>query len=174
MPGDADAVGVDHAESHRLVDSGLGVGDELLEVSVVGLLGIADDRERRVVDDGVTGEQEQSYSRSRVKVSCGAGDLAGRRGLGVVERIGVENRGDARALLVAGRRVERERQVEAVLALVLDEALLDGAHRGRRVGHVGHGYGWSKRRWLRRQARRRMVRACASTRSADRSATGAR
>ena len=54
-----------------------------------------------------------------------AGNLAGRRGIGIVERIGIKNRRDARALLVAGRRVERERQVKSVGALVLHQALLD-------------------------------------------------
>ena len=57
-------------------------------------------------------------------------------GIGVVERVGVEDRRNARALLVAGRRVEREREVGAVLALVLHQALLDGAHRGRGIGDV--------------------------------------
>ena len=68
VTGDTDAVGVDHTEAHAFIDSGLGIGDELLEVGVVGFLGITDDRERSVVDDGITGEQEKAILRKRVKV----------------------------------------------------------------------------------------------------------
>ena len=59
VAGDADAIAIDDAELDRLVDGRLRVVDELLEVRVVGLLRIADDRERRVVDDRVAGEQQQ-------------------------------------------------------------------------------------------------------------------
>ena len=41
--------------------------------------------------------------------------------------------------LIAGRRVERERQIQPVGALVLDQSLLDRAHLGRRIGNVGDG-----------------------------------
>ena len=38
VPGDADAVRIGHAQAHGLIDRGLGVGDELLEIRVVGFL----------------------------------------------------------------------------------------------------------------------------------------
>ena len=68
VTGDTDAVRVDHTETDADIDRGLGIGDELLEVGVVGFLGITDDRERSVVDDGVTGEREKAILCKRVKV----------------------------------------------------------------------------------------------------------
>ena len=59
VAGDADAIAIDDAELDGLVDGRLRVVDELLEVRVVRLLRIADDRERRVVDDRVAREQQQ-------------------------------------------------------------------------------------------------------------------
>ncbi len=53
MPGDPDALGIGDAELDGLVDGRLCVLDELIEVRVVRLLRIADDREGRVVDDSV-------------------------------------------------------------------------------------------------------------------------
>ena len=82
-----------------------------------------------------------------MKVSCEPDNLAGLRSVGIVERIGVKNGGNARALLIAGRRVERERQVKPVGALVLDQALLDRPHLRRRIGNVG-----DRRRWLKQSA----------------------
>ena len=75
-----------------------------LEVGVGGFLGITDDRERSVVDDGITGEQEQAISAQAGEGFLGADNLAGNRGLGKIERIGIKK------LLVAacppGSRVE--------------------------------------------------------------------
>ena len=131
---------VDHTEPHALIDSGLGIGDELLEVGVVGFLGITDDRERSVVDDGITGEQEKAILAQAGEGLLGADNLAGNRGLGVIERISMKNGGEARALLVAGWSVKGEGQVQTVGALVGDEALLDGALRE-------WGPGCGSRRW---------------------------
>ena len=66
----SDAVGVGNAKPHGLIDRGLGVGDELFQVSVVSFLRIADDGERGVVDDRVTPSSSSLYSYSWVKVSC--------------------------------------------------------------------------------------------------------
>ena len=139
VAGDADAIAIDDARADGLVDRRLRVVDELLEVRVVGLLRIADDRERRVVDDRVAGEKQQAVVVEARELLLRAADLAGRRRARVVERVRVEDRRDARALLVAGRREQRERELRAVLALVLDEALLDRAHRGRGIREVRDG-----------------------------------
>ena len=84
VTGDTDAVRVDHTETHAFIDRGLGIGDELLEVGVVGFLGITDDRERSVVDDGVTGEREKAILAQAGEGLLGTDNLAGNRGLGVV------------------------------------------------------------------------------------------
>ena len=63
VAGDADAIGIDDPELDGLVDRRLRVVDELLEIRVVRLLRIADDRERRVVDDRVSGEEQQPVLR---------------------------------------------------------------------------------------------------------------
>ena len=141
VTGDTDAVRVDHTEPHAFIDSGLGIGDELLEVGVVGFPGITDDRERSVVDDGITGEQEKAILAQAGEGFLGADNLAGNRGLGVIERIGIKNGRDPRALLVAGWSVKGEGQVQTVGALVGDEALLDGAHFGSGVWDAGQGDG---------------------------------
>ena len=89
-----------------------------------------------VVDDRVAGQQQQPVLPQPREGLLGAGNLAGRCRIGVVERIGIQDRGHARAFLIAGRRVERERQVEPVGALVFDQTLLDLAHDRRRIGNV--------------------------------------
>src|SRR5271165_1111388 len=99
VTGDTDAVGVDHTEEHALIDSGLGIGDELLEVGVVGFLGITDDRERSVVDDGITGEQEKAILAQAGEGFLGTDNLGGNRGLSVIERISIKNGWEPRALL---------------------------------------------------------------------------
>ena len=124
-------------EPHRLIHCGFRIGDELVQIGVVGFLGITDDGECSVVDDGVAREQQQSVLPQLGERLLRACNLAGCRSIGVVERIGIKNRGDARAFLIAGRRVERERQVQTVRALVLDQPLLDRAHLGRGIGNVG-------------------------------------
>jgi hypothetical protein len=60
VSGDSYAVRIGNAQAHRLIDRGLGIGDELFQIGVVGLLRIADDGERSVVDDRVTPEEQQS------------------------------------------------------------------------------------------------------------------
>ena len=117
MTGDTDAVGVDdHTEAHALIDSGFGIGDELLEVGVVGFLGITDDRERSPVDGtGIPGEQQKAIPLQTLGEGLlGADNLAGNRGLGVIERICIKNGWEPRALLVAGWRVKGEGQVQTV------------------------------------------------------------
>jgi hypothetical protein len=41
VSGDSYALGVGNAKSHRLIDSGLGIGDELFQIRVVGFLRIS-------------------------------------------------------------------------------------------------------------------------------------
>jgi hypothetical protein len=48
--------------SSTAFDRSLGVGDKLLQISVVGLLRIADDGKRSVVDDGVAASSNSRYS----------------------------------------------------------------------------------------------------------------
>ena len=118
------------------IDSSFGIGDELLEVGVVGFLGITDDRKRRIVDDGVTGEEQKSVLAEAREGFLRTGNLASFRGVGVVERISIENGGNAGAFLIVGWRVEGEGEVESVGAFVFDEALFDGADFGRGVRNV--------------------------------------
>ena len=117
VTGDTDAVRVDNTEAHALIDSGPGISDELLEVGVVGFPGITDDRERSVVDDGITGEQEKAILAQAGEGFLGADNLAGNRGLGVIERISIKNGGEPRALLVTGWSVKGEGQVQTVARL---------------------------------------------------------
>ena len=59
MAGHTDAVRVHHAKPHALRNRCVGIGDQLIQVRVIGLLRIADDRESSVVEDRVSGEQQQ-------------------------------------------------------------------------------------------------------------------
>lgn len=82
---DTDALGIAHAQAHGLVDRGLRIGHELLEIRVVGALGIADDRERRVVDDRVAREQQQPVLPQPRERLLRARDLPRLRRVGIVE-----------------------------------------------------------------------------------------
>src|SRR5208282_5711062 len=110
VSGDSDALGVGNTKSHRLIDCGLCIGNELYQISVVGFLRVTDGGERSVVDDRVAREEQQSVLPQLRKGLLRARNLAGFRSVGIVERIGIKNGGDARALLIAGRRIESERQ----------------------------------------------------------------
>jgi hypothetical protein len=59
VSGDAYAIRVGNPKSHRLIHGCLRIGDELFQISVVGFLRIANDRERSIVDDRVTPKQQQ-------------------------------------------------------------------------------------------------------------------
>src|SRR5579863_7279624 len=140
VSGDTYAFGVGNAKPHRLIDRGLRIGDKLFQISVVGFLRITDDRERSVVNDRVAPEEQQSILPKLREGFLRTHNLAGFRWIGIVQRICIKNGGDARALLVAWRRVERERQVQPIGAFVFDQALLDLAYFRRPVGKVCYGY----------------------------------
>ncbi|MNV07040.1 hypothetical protein D3C71_974490 [compost metagenome] len=70
VAGHADAVAVDHAQLHGLVHRRLGVGFQLFQIGVVGVLRVTHDRERGVVDDRVAGQQHQA-----VRLQTGEGLL---------------------------------------------------------------------------------------------------
>ena len=58
VPGDSNAVGVGHSKPYRLIDRGLGIGNELIHIGVIGFLWVSDDGERSVVDDRVASEKQ--------------------------------------------------------------------------------------------------------------------
>ena len=109
MSRNTNALAIGDAQPHCLIDGCLGIGDELFHVRVVGFFRIADDGKRSVVDDGVTGEQQQPELPQPRKGLLRTGDLARLCGIGVIQRICIEDRRDACALLVAGWRIECER-----------------------------------------------------------------
>ena len=67
-----------------------------------------------------------------------SGDLAGRIGVAELARIRPHDDGQLVALLVAGRRVQRRRQRDAVLPLVRDELMLDAAELRLRIRERRH------------------------------------
>ncbi len=140
VAGHANALGIDHAQLHGLGNGGLGIGDELFEIGVVGVLRIAHDREGGAVDDGVAGQQQQAIARQAGEGLFGTAHLSGLRGIGEIHRIGVEDGRYARTLDVAGRGVEGEGKRHAVLAGVGDQALLDLAHFRGRIGETRDGF----------------------------------
>lgn len=86
---DGDAIAVGDAAAHEFVDGGLGAGDELRDVGVVGLgLAFADDRHGRIVEHGVAGEEErQRPERAHPDEAVGRVlDLA--RGIGALNSCG--------------------------------------------------------------------------------------
>ncbi len=132
---DAHAVRVRDAHLRGLVNRRLRAHDNLLDVGIVHRLGVADDGHRRVVEHGVAREQEEemrraSDGREALRRAC---HLPCGRGVCVFERVGPDDRRQPRALLVAGRQVEREGALHAVRALVSDELFLDAVKLRRRV-----------------------------------------
>ncbi len=132
---DADAIAIGDAHLHDLVDRRLRARHELLDVRVVGRLARADDRHRRVVEDGVAGQQQEHVRAAadrgeRVRRSR---DLARRVGVAELARIGPHDHRHARSLLVARRQVQRARQRDAVVALVGDVLAEDVAHLRLRI-----------------------------------------
>ena len=90
VPADAHAVPIRYAHFHRFIDGRLRVHHDLVEVGVVHRLGIvADDRHGRVVEHRVAMQQEEQLRRSGDggEALHRSGDLAGRRGVVVFERI---------------------------------------------------------------------------------------
>ena len=139
---DGDAIAVRHAQVDHRLHRRLGVGGQLFDVGVVGL-GPAhtDDRHRGVVEDGVAlGQQEQVADAAWPREAIGGVDrLAGHPGVGELGRIGPHQHRQrpVAGLVVAGRQIERTRQLHPVGACVFDLLLGHlGELRGR-IGEVG-------------------------------------
>ncbi|KAG0752682.1 hypothetical protein G6F24_013433 [Rhizopus arrhizus] len=118
VTGHADAVAVNHTHVHCLVHRRLGVGFQLLQVGVIGVLRVAHDRERGIVDDRVAGQQHQAVRLQAGEGLLRTGHLPGLRGVGEVGRVRVQDRRHALSFLVTRRRVQGERQVHAIGTLV--------------------------------------------------------
>ncbi|KAG1224296.1 hypothetical protein G6F68_020144 [Rhizopus microsporus] len=92
VTGHADAVAVNHTHVHCLVHRRLGVGFQLLQVGVIGVLRVAHDRERGIVDDRVAGQQHQAVRLQAGEGLLRTGHLPGLRGVGEVGRVRVQDR----------------------------------------------------------------------------------
>ena len=59
MAADADAIAIAYAHLNDLVDRGLSAGDQLLDVMIVRGFAWSDDGHRWVIEDRVTGQQQE-------------------------------------------------------------------------------------------------------------------
>ena len=126
---DADAIAIGDAHLDDLVDRRLRARDQLLDVRVVRRLARADDRHRRVVEDGVAGEQQEHVRRAadRGERIRRTGDLARRVGVAELARVGPHDHRQLRSLAVSGRQIQRPRERDAVVALIGDVLAQDAA-----------------------------------------------
>ena len=122
MTADADAIAIADAHLHHLVDRRFGAGDELLDIMIVGSLARADDRHRRIVEDRVSGQQQE-----HVRVAADDRELV-RRARDLTRRVCIaelawirpEDDRQLLTLLVCGRQIERCPERHAVVAFVRD------------------------------------------------------
>ena len=132
MACNGDALRVGDAALDEHVHGRLRAGDQLRAEIVVGLLvALAHDRHLGVVEHGIAQGQvgQRAPEADLVELVGRLAHLAGHRGILVLQRIGPhQHRQRAVALFITGRQVERAAQVDAVVALVLDELLGDAGH----------------------------------------------
>ena len=133
---DRGPVRVRHTEFRRGVDGGLGAGDDLLDERVVDGLGIGTDhRHRGPVHDRVPlREQEQVRRAADARETVRrAAHLTGGRGVVELERVGPDEQRQTLTLDVVGRQIQRGRQLDTVVALVLHQFLAESSELRVRV-----------------------------------------